>query len=180
MDENGTVAVQERPQEEPSAAKGEGEGERPAGASAKRRKPRAKAKPKRERSEDDGGAEAIGCRNRELGRRGEDAAARFLDRRGYDIVERNWTCAAGEADIIARDGEALVFVEVKTRSNTEKCLPSEAVDAGKRRRYERIAALFLVDYDVVDVPVRFDVVSIVVVPPDRAFIRHHIGAFSAG
>ena len=42
------------------------------------------------------------------------------------------------------------------------------------------AALFLVDYDVVDVPVRFDVVSIVVVPPDRAFIRHHIGAFSAG
>ena len=176
MDENGTAAVQERPQEEPSAAKGE----HPAGASAKRRKPRAKAKPKRERSEDDGGAEAIGCRNRELGRRGEDAAARFLDRRGYDIVERNWTCAAGEADIIARDGDALVFVEVKTRSNTEKGLPSEAVDAGKRRRYERIAALFLVDYDVVDVPVRFDVVSIVVVPPDRAFIRHHIGAFSAG
>lgn len=176
MDENGTAAVQERPQEEPSAAKGE----HPAGASAKRRKPRAKAKPKRERSEDDGGAEAIGCRNRELGRRGEDAAARFLDRRGYDIVERNWTCAAGEADIIAHDGEALVFVEVKTRSNTEKGLPSEAVDAGKRRRYERIAALFLVDYDVVDVPVRFDVVSIVVVPPDRAFIRHHIGAFSAG
>ena len=73
-----------------------------------------------------------------------------------------------------------MFVEVKTRSNTEKGLPSEAVDAGKRRRYERIAALFLVDYDVVDVPVRFDVVSIVVVPPDRAFIRHHIGAFSAG
>ena len=178
MDENGTAAVQERLQEEPSAAKGEGE--RPAGASAKRRKPRAKARPKRERSEDDGGAEAIGCRNRELGRRGEDAAARFLDRRGYDIVERNWTCAAGEVDIIARDGEALVFVEVKTRSNTEKGLPSEAVDAGKRRRYERIAALFLVDYDVVDVPVRFDVVSIVVVPPDRAFIRHHIGAFSAG
>ena len=54
----------------------------------------------------------------------------------------------------------------------EKGLPSEAVDAGKRSRYERIAALFLVDYDVVDVPVRFDVVSIVVVPPDRAFIRH--------
>ena len=174
MDENGTAAVQERPQEEPSAAKGE----HPAGASAKRRKPRAKAKPKRERSEDGGGAEAIGCRNRELGRRGEDAAARFLDRRGYDIVERNWTCAAGEADIIARDGEALVFVEVKTRSNTEKGLPSEAVDAGKRRRYERIAALFLVDYDVVDVPVRFDIVSIVAISPDRAMIRHHINAFS--
>ena len=173
MDENGTAAVQERLQEEPTSTKGKGA--RPPDAPAKRRKPRSKAKPA-----EGEGAEAIGCRNRELGRRGEDAAARFLDRRGYDIVERNWTCAAGEADIIARDGEALVFVEVKTRSNTEKGLPSEAVDAGKRSRYERIAALFLVDYDVVDVPVRFDVVSIVVVPPDRAFIRHHIGAFSAG
>ena len=178
MDENGTAAVQERLQEESTSAKGEAAC--PPDAPAKRRKPRAKAKPRRGRPADDEGAEAIGRRNQELGRRGEDAAARFLDRRGYDIVERNWTCAAGEADIIARDGEALVFVEVKTRSNTEKGLPSEAVDAGKRRRYERIAALFLVDYDVVDVPVRFDVVSIVVVPPDRAFIRHHIGAFSAG
>ena len=56
----------------------------------------------------------------------------------------------------------------------------EALQEQRRDRYERIAALFLVDYDVVDVPVRFDVVSIVVVPPDRAFIRHHIGAFSAG
>lgn len=123
---------------------------------------------------------ASGGHNQDLGRRGEAAAARFLERRGYDIIERNWVCAAGEADIIARDGEALVFVEVKTRSNTEKGLPSEAVNANKRRRYERIAALFLMGYDVVDVPVRFDVVSIVVVPPDRAFIRHHIDAFAAG
>ena len=59
-------------------------------------------------------------------------------------------------------------------------MPAEAVDEAKRDRYERIAALFLQGFHVVDVPVRFDVVSIVVVPPDRAFIRHHIGAFSAG
>lgn len=123
---------------------------------------------------------ALGRRNIELGQRGEDAAARFLYRRGYDIVERNWTCLAGEADIIARDGEALVFIEVKTRSSTEKGLPSEAVNATKRSRYERIAALFLQDYDVVDVPVRFDVVSIVVVAADRALIRHHINAFAVG
>lgn len=115
-----------------------------------------------------------------MGRRGEDAAARFLDRRGYDIIERNWTCEAGEADIIARDGDAVVFVEVKTRSSVEKGLPSEAVDDAKRRRYERIAALFLRGYEVADVPVRFDVVSLLVVAPDRALIRHHINAFSAG
>lgn len=117
--------------------------------------------------------------NIELGRMGEDAAARFLERRGYDIVERNWKCAAGEADIIARDGDAVVFVEVKTRSNIEKGMPSEAVDAAKRDRYERIAALFLRDYDVVDVPVRFDIMSILTLDSERALIRHHLDAFSA-
>lgn len=120
-----------------------------------------------------------GEHNAELGRRGEDAAARFLDRRGYEIVERNWTCAAGEADIIARDEETVVFVEVKTRSNCERGMPAEAVDEAKRDRYERIAALFLQGYDVVDVPVRFDIVSIVTIAPDRAMIRHHINAFGA-
>lgn len=121
----------------------------------------------------------IGKRNAELGRRGEDAAARFLDRRGYEIVARNWTCAAGEADIVARDGETVVFVEVKTRSSCEKGMPSEAVDAAKRDRYERIAALYLQGYDAVDVPIRFDIVSIVAIAPDRAMIRHHIDAFGA-
>lgn len=116
--------------------------------------------------------------NIELGRRGEEAAARFLYRRGYEIVERNWKCSAGEADIIARDGEWVVFVEVKTRSSCETGMPSEAVDDKKRDRYERIAALFLKDYDAVDVPVRFDIVSIVVLSSDRAMIRHHINAFS--
>lgn len=117
--------------------------------------------------------------NAEIGQRGEDAAARFLDRRGYEIIERNWTCTAGEADIIARDGETVVFVEVKTRTNCDKGLPAEAVDEAKRTRYERIAAQFLSGYDVVDVPVRFDIISLVVVAPDRAMIRHHINAFSA-
>ena len=120
-----------------------------------------------------------GVRNKELGLRGEEAAAYFLVRRGYDIVARNWTCFAGEADIIARDGAARVFVEVKTRSSYEKGLPGEAVNKEKRRRYEKIAAAFLSQYEVVDVPLRFDVVSIVAVAPDRAMIRHHINAFAA-
>ena len=72
-----------------------------------------------------------------------------------------------------------MFVEVKTRSNCERGLPSEAVDAEKRKRYERIAACFLADYDVVDVPVRFDIIGIVAVAEDRAMIRHHINAFCA-
>ena len=71
-----------------------------------------------------------------------------------------------------------MFVEVKTRSSCDYGMPAEAVDEAKRDRYERIAALFLQGFDVVDVPVRFDIVSIVAISPDRAMIRHHINAFS--
>ena len=119
-----------------------------------------------------------GRRNRELGRRGEDAAARYLYRHGYEIVERNWACCAGEADIIARDGRTVVFVEVKTRRDCDKGFPSEAVTAAKRERYEKIACVFLSNCDLDDVSVRFDVMSIVVVGTDRAFVRHTIDAFS--
>ena len=117
--------------------------------------------------------------NQEVGRRGECAAARFLERRGFDILERNWKCNAGEADIIARDGQALVFVEVKTRTNVDMGFPEEAVDAAKRARYEKIAAYYLKDYPVVDIPVRFDVVALLVVGSDRALVKHHVNAFSA-
>lgn len=119
------------------------------------------------------------CHNAELGRRGEDAAARYLERKGFEILERNWTCAYGEADIIAQSEDTLVFVEVKTRSNTDKGLPEEAVDKKKRKRYEMIAASFLETYDAVDIAVRFDVVAILVVGGDRALLRHHISAFTA-
>ncbi len=118
-----------------------------------------------------------GKRNRALGRRGEDAAAHFLECRGYDIVARNWTCYAGEADIIARDDDAVVFVEVKTRRNCDKGMPSEAVTPEKRERYERIALEYLANCGIVDVPIRFDIVSIVIIAPDRAVVRHHINAF---
>lgn len=122
-------------------------------------------------------AQPRGKRNAELGRKGEDAAARFLERRGYDILARNWTCAVGEADIVACDESTLVFVEVKTRSDCDKGLPEEAVGTEKRKRYEKIAHAFLKTCDIADVSVRFDVVAIVLVGSDRAFMRHHIDAF---
>lgn len=118
-------------------------------------------------------------RNRELGMRGEEAAAHYLRRRGYDIVDRNWTCPVGEADIVAMDEKFLIFVEVKTRTKLETGLPEEAVDAERRHRYELIAAYYLRDHDYVDMPVRFDVVALLVCGPDRAFIRHHINAFGS-
>lgn len=116
--------------------------------------------------------------NRELGRRGEAAAVRFLEQRGFYIHDRNWRCRAGEVDIVAEEDEALVFVEVKTRSNYDKGLPEEAVDSAKRKRYEKLAAYYLRDHEFIDKSIRFDVISILAVAPDRAFLRHHRGAFA--
>ncbi|WP_294419335.1 YraN family protein [uncultured Senegalimassilia sp.] len=117
--------------------------------------------------------------NKRLGRLGEDVAARYLVSRGYEIIARNWTCQAGEADIIARDDDILVFAEVKTRSSTEKGFPSEAVDSKKRQKYLKIAELFTSRYDVRDLQIRFDVMSLVVTDNAHATIRHYINAFGA-
>ena len=91
-------------------------------------------KPQKERK-----PKARNSKHIELGKKGERAAAAFLDRRGYEILERNYVCFAGEADIIAMDGEVLVFVEVKTRKDNQRGFPSEAVTKNKREKYEMIA-----------------------------------------
>ena len=118
--------------------------------------------------------------NKELGIKGEAAAVRYLEHVGYEIVERNWKCPAGEADIIALDEEALVFCEVKTRTSLKRGFPSESVDEKKRARYEKIAAWYLRAYDVGSRPVRFDVIAVLVVNDDRAMIRHYVNAFGQG
>lgn len=116
--------------------------------------------------------------NQEIGRRGENAAIRYLMMQEYEILERNWSCPAGEADVIALDDGALVFIEVKTRTSLERGFPSEAVDAKKRSRYEKIAAWYLRSSDFVDISVRFDVIELLVVGDDRAMVRHLKNAFA--
>lgn len=116
--------------------------------------------------------------NLDLGKRGENAAAAFLERRGLDIVDRNWRCRYGEVDIVARDEDSLRFVEVKTRSNCEHGFPAEAVTSDKRARYERIAAQYLKGYEQTDIGVCFDIISIVVTGRNRAFLRLHRNAFT--
>ena len=115
----------------------------------------------------------------ELGKRGEEAAACFLERRKYETLDRNWKCIAGEADIVALQDDTLCFIEVKTRKDAQKGFPSEAVDTRKRSRYERIAACYLKDHDYADVRVRFDIIAILVLGEDRAFLRHHLNAFGS-
>ncbi len=118
--------------------------------------------------------------NKSLGKRGEDAAARFLINHGYTILSRNYTCKFGEADIVAKTPDTIVFVEVKTRTDEDKGMPEEAITSKKRSKYEKIAISYLRDYEDVDIAVRFDVIGILVVSSDRAIIRHHINAFGVG
>ena len=86
-------------------------------------------------------------------------------------------CEFGEADIIARNETAIVFVEVKTRTDDQLGLPEEAVTSEKRQRYERIAASYIRDNVTPEAEIRFDIIGILVVGPDRALVRHHINAW---
>ena len=96
-----------------------------------------------------------------LGKRGEAEAERVLKKDGYRIVERNYRCRYGEIDLIAIDGETLVFIEVKTRSNKEFGSPAEAVDLRKQGRIVRASMDYLTQVWRGSEPrARYDVVSI--------------------
>ncbi|MGE3821656.1 MAG: YraN family protein [Isosphaeraceae bacterium] len=113
--------------------------------------------------------------NRLLGDRGERAAARFLRRRGCRVVTRGYRTARGEIDLIVRDGDVLVFVEVKTR---RAGVPVEAVTLEKRRRLTRAALEFVRRFHLSGVRARFDVVAIVWPDAGREpTIEHYVNAF---
>jgi putative endonuclease len=117
---------------------------------------------------------------KQLGDRGEDIACQFLEGRGAQVVERNWRCQAGEADVIAREGGDLVFVEVKTRRSDSAGFPEDAVDHEKRRRYEKIAMEYLFSHDLPSARVRFDVIALLLSGDNKAFLRHHRDAYGTG
>ncbi|MCU1587462.1 MAG: YraN family protein [Frankiales bacterium] len=115
---------------------------------------------------------------RALGAWGEDLAVRHLQAAGYDVLARNWRCREGELDIVARGGDALVFVEVKTRSSRDFGDPAEAVSLVKARRIRVLAARWLTECRPPGRPeLRFDVVSIVRVPGQAPDVVHLEGAF---
>lgn len=114
-----------------------------------------------------------------IGRFGEELAVRHLERAGLRIVDRNWRCAEGEIDIVAADGDTLVFCEVKTRSGTAFGDPAEAVTAAKSARLRRLGLRWLAAHSLGWKDLRFDVVT-VLRRPDGAtdpVVRHLKGAF---
>jgi putative endonuclease len=97
---------------------------------------------------------------KELGKKGEEVALRFLKRRGYRIVEKNYVCKMGEMDIIAKEKDTLVFIEVKTRTSTMFGPPQLAVNSSKQRQLSKVALNYLKEKHLEDVKARFDVVAI--------------------
>lgn len=118
--------------------------------------------------------ERTGRRRAALGRRGESLAAEFLLRRRMRIVERNYSCPAGEIDLIALDGDTLVFVEVKLRRGAFD--PFEAVDARKQAQVSRAAFDYMRRRGLYDRPARFDVVA---VDGETGECRHVLDAFDS-
>lgn len=117
-----------------------------------------------------------------LGRWGEELAATHLTAAGLQVVERNWRCPSGELDVVAWDGDVLVFVEVKTRSSTAFGDPAEALTKPKLVRIHRLAAAWIAAH--ADDPRvsrrstwRFDVVAIIRRGSDGPLLRHDRGAF---
>ncbi len=110
---------------------------------------------------------------KEIGKKGEKAAEIFLKRNGYIIVERNFKTPFGEIDLIVKDNDILVFVEVKTRSSKKFGLPEDAITYKKRLHIVRSALFYLKKYGLIDRLYRFDIVTVM-----PSGIRHYKNAFS--
>jgi putative endonuclease len=114
----------------------------------------------------------------DLGARGERIAAAYLTDSGLRVLDRNWRCREGELDLVARDGDALVFCEVKTRRGTGFGHPVEAVTPAKQRRLRVLAQRWLSGHDEHAPDVRFDVIGVLVRPGRPALVTHLRGAFA--
>jgi putative endonuclease len=112
-----------------------------------------------------------------VGAYGERVAARHLADAGLVVLDRNWRCADGELDIVARDGQTLVFCEVKTRRGDAFGPPAEAVVPAKVRRLRRLATHWITASGLHPAEIRFDVLSIHPQDSGAARVEHLRGAF---
>lgn len=105
------------------------------------------------------------------GRVGEDLAIKYLQSKGYKIIERNFECRQGEIDIIAKDKEEIVIIEVKTRKCLEYGKPAEAVDNNKRKHIYKAAEYYLYIKRLEKAYVRIDVIE-VYIKENKYYINH--------
>lgn len=113
----------------------------------------------------------------ELGRRGEDVAARFLEQQGLVVLSRNWRCRHGELDVVATDADRLVVCEVKTRAGTRYGEPAEAVTDRKQARIRKVTQAWLAAHRTGWVEIRFDVLAVLARPGRPVTVQHYRGVF---
>lgn len=112
-----------------------------------------------------------------VGAYGERVAVAHLVEQGMVVLDRNWRSRSGEIDVVLRDGDTLVFCEVKTRRTNRFGSPAEAVVPTKVRRLRQLAAQWLAQSDLNPTTVRFDVISVLPQPAGPARVEHLRGAF---
>jgi putative endonuclease len=114
-----------------------------------------------------------------LGDRGEILAERFFLRQGWIVLARSYSTELGEIDLIAVDQQTVVFVEVKTRTDTSKGLPEDAVDDDKERRIAQMAEQYIRRHQLEKQRIRFDIFSIVWDQNSSPITKHYRDAFDA-
>ncbi|UCH93328.1 MAG: YraN family protein [Candidatus Aminicenantes bacterium] len=103
----------------------------------------------------------MGTEKSSSGQAGERAAARYLEKQGYEILENNYRVSGAEVDLIAKKDDTLCFVEVKTRGSDDFGLPEEFVDRRKRNKIIRAAKIYTANKKYIDLYVRFDIISVI-------------------
>jgi len=99
-----------------------------------------------------------------IGKEGEKIAAAYLKKNGYEIIEINYRCPIGEIDIVAKEKNDLVFVEVKTRKSIDLGYPEQAVGMRKQKKMSQLALWYMQKRKIADTNARFDVVAITLIP----------------
>ncbi len=115
---------------------------------------------------------------RERGREAEDAAAAWLRRRGFEVLDRNHATRRGEVDLVCREGDVLCFVEVRSRTSRAQGEPAETIDRAKARRVVHAATDWALRHGGLERAIRFDVVSVLLGPGEPEIV-HHRNAFDA-
>lgn len=116
--------------------------------------------------------------SRLLGRSGQKLCEKFLKNKGYKLLARNFLCKTGEIDLVMADAEgAIVFVEVKTRTNEDFVDAEAAITKAKQIRMNRAAKFFITTHKLEHLPMRFDVVIVMAYEKHKPKIRHYENAF---
>ncbi len=116
---------------------------------------------------------------KKIGHWGEQQACKYLENMGFKILDKNYRCRLGEIDLIALDGDYLVFIEVKTRTSVSYGFPAESIGKRKQNKYIQMASIYAKEKGIYGASFRFDVVEIIINGPGRWGINHISNAFQS-